>query len=578
MATTFNRYYEDELSKLKELAVEFSQANPALAPMLSGASADPDVERLLEGVAFLTGLTRQKLDDEFPEFVQELANLLFPHYLRPIPACTLVSFVPKGLLAETVLIPAGTKVDSVPVDGTPCRFRTCTDLDVHPLNLVSTRLVNSAGSAPRLVLQFELQGIELPQWPATHIRLFLGSGYAEASKMLLLMTNHVRSMSIAAQGGQAFELGPKSIRLSGFDSELLPYPGHAYQGYRSLQEFFVQPEKFLFVDIEGLARWTERGKSAVFELTLVLDSPPDWMPEIRPDTFMLNITPMINLFEHAADPISHEHRATEYRLIPEATNREHYQIYSVDQVIGYQQGVARERVYSPFGVLQQNTDSDNLSYRTTLRSATIGRGSDVFLSVTYPPGQLPLPETLSVQITCTNRFLPESLKLGDLSKPTSTSPDRITFRNIRRMTAPLNPPSGEALLWRLISHVSLNFLSIANAVNLRALLGLYVFSDRQEQGQETANRRRIESIQDVTSTRETRLIGRGSILRGQQVRIKCRLDSFASIGDMYLFGCVLDRFIADYAGVNSYTRVELEDAFTGVLFKWPPRLGQQPLL
>ena len=146
------------------------------------------------------------------------------------------------------------------------------------------------------------------------------------------------------------------------------------------------------------------------------------------------------------------------------------------------------------------------------------------------------------------------------------------------MTAPLNPPSGEALLWRLISHVSLNFLSIANAVNLRALLGLYVFSDRQEQGQETANRRRIESIQDVTSTRETRLIGRGSILRGQQVRIKCRLDSFASIGDMYLFGCVLDRFIADYAGVNSYTRVELEDAFTGVLFKWPPRLGQQPLL
>ena len=82
----------------------------------------------------------------------------------------------------------------------------------------------------------------------------------------------------------------------------------------------------------------------------------------------------------------------------------------------------------------------------------------------------------------------------------------------------------------------------------------------------------------MSVARETRLIGRGSILRGQQVRIKCRLDSFASIGDMYLFGCVLDRFIADYAGVNSYTRVELEDAFTGVLFKWPPRLGQQPLL
>jgi len=146
------------------------------------------------------------------------------------------------------------------------------------------------------------------------------------------------------------------------------------------------------------------------------------------------------------------------------------------------------------------------------------------------------------------------------------------------MTAPLNPPSGEALLWRLISHVSLNFLSIASAENLRELLNLYVFSERQEQGAETANRRRIEGIQEVVAAPETRLVGRGSLLRGQQIRIKCRLDFFAGIGDMYLFGCVLDRFIGDYAGINSYTRVELEDAFTGAVFKWPPRLGQQPLL
>jgi type VI secretion system protein ImpG len=574
----FNRYYEDELNKLKELAVEFSQANPALAPMLSGASADPDVERLLEGVAFLTGLTRQKLDDEFPEFVQELANLLFPHYLRPIPACTLVSFAPKGLLAETVRIPAGTKIDSVPVDGTPCRFRTCTDLDVHPLSLSSAQLVTTAGSAARIALRFELQAIDVSQFTATSIRLFLGGGYAEASKLLLLLSQHVKSLNISGMDGAACELGPRSIRLSGFDGELLPYPGHAFQGYRCLQEFFVQPEKFLFVDIENLERWTDRGKSNTFEVTLLLDQLPEWMPEIRAEAFQLNITPAINLFEHAADPISNEHKATEYRLLPEGANREHYQIYSVDQVVGYQQGVARERVYSPFGMFTPDGGDVSLNYRTVRRAATVGRGSDIYLSVTYPAGQLPVAETLSVQVTCTNRMLSESLKLGDLCRPTDTSPDRMTFRNIRRMTPPLNPPSGEALLWRMISHVSLNFLSIANAMNLKALLGLYVFSERQEQGAEVANRRRIESIQDVTATRETRLVGRGSILRGQRVRIKCRLDYFASIGDMYLFGCVLDRFIADYASINSYTRVELEDAFTGALFKWPPRLGQQPLL
>ena len=573
----FNRYYQDELNKLKDLAAEFSQANPALAPMLSGSSADPDAERILEGVAFLTGLTRQKLDDEFPEFVQELAHLLFPHYLRPIPSCTLVSFSPKGLLSESLTIPSGTMLDSVPVDGTPCRFRTSAPLDVQPMTLDSALLVGGSGVAPKIVLRFGLQGLDISQWANPAVRLFLGSGYPDASKLLLLLLNHVKTVSVCAPGDKEFRLG-LPIRHAGFDSELLPYPGNAFDGYRNLQEFFVLPEKFLFVDIQGLGEWSRSARGATFDLTLVLDRLPDWMPEIRTDSFLLNVVPAVNLFEHAADPINHDHRASEYRVSPEASNRQHYQIYSVDKVTGYQQGVAKERSYIPFGMLRHSGEQAALSFRTTLRAATVGRGSEVYLSVAYPPSEQPLLETLSVQVTCTNRQLPESLKLGDLNRPTSSSPDRMSFRNIRAVTAPVNPPSGEALLWRLISHVSLNFLSIASAENLKAMLSLYVFSERQEQGQEVANRRRIDSIQEVTVTPEVRLIGRGSVLRGQKIHIKCRLDFFAGVGDMYLFGCILDRFVGDYAGINSFTRVELEDAFTGAVFKWPPRLGQQPLL
>lgn len=574
----FNRYYEDELNKLKSLAVEFAQTNPGLAPMLSGPSADPDVERLLEGVAFLTGLTRQKLDDEFPEFVQELANLLFPHYLRPIPASTLVEFAPRVPLAEAVHIPAGTELASVPVDGTRCHFRTCHDLEVAPISLADVNLLTPAGAAPMLVMDFELQGIDLAAWQGDRIRLFLGNGYTEATKLLLLLTNHVTSVRVAGSGGERFELGAHGLRASGFDVELLPCPSHAFPGFRCVQEFFVQPEKFLFIDIQGFRRWTNRGGGSRFMVFLSLDQIPEWMPEVRSDSFMFNVVPAINLFPHAADPIAHEHRATEYRVLPEAQNRQHYQVYSIDQVVGYQQGVAEQRTYLPFGMFRHDGRGAKLSYRSTLRAATIGRGSEVFLSVAYPPGEIPQPETLSVKITCTNRSLPESLKLGDLSQPTASSPDRMSFRNIRAITPALNPPTGEALLWRLISHASLNFLSVANADNLRSLLSVYIFSERQERGQEIANRRRIDGIQEVSAAPETRLMGRGSLLRGQRVRIKCRPDHFSGIGDMYLFGCVLNHFLADYASINSYTRVELEDVFSGAVFKWPPRLGQQPLL
>lgn len=573
----FNRYYEDELNKLKGLAVEFAQNNPALAPMLSGSSADPDVERLLEGVAFLTGLTRQKLDDEFPEFVQELANLLFPHYLRPVPAATMVSFAPKAALGETARVAAGTELASLPVDGTVCRFATTVDLDIEPLVLADANLLSHAGVAPMLVLEFEMTGVDLAQWNADRVRLFLGSGYSEAAKLLLLLTNHVTQVRLAGDDGARFDLGTGGLRTAGFEQPMLPYPSNAFGGYRNIQEFFVQPEKFLFIDLVGLQKWTAR-RGDRFSVYITLDQLPPWAPEIRADSFLLNVAPAINLFPHAADPINHEHRVTEYRVTPEGRTRQHYQIYSVDQVVGYQQGVSRERVYVPFGLYRHDRRGDRLSYRTTVRSATVGQGNELYLSVNYPAGEAPLPETLSLRLTCTNGMLAESLKLGDISQPTSSSPDRMHFRNIRTVSPALNPPTGEALLWRLISHVSLNFLSVANAANLQSLLNLYVFPERQEQGQEAANRRRIEGIQEVSATPETRLVGRGSVLRGQLVRIKCRQDFFAGIGDMYLFGCVIERFIADYAGINSYTRVEMEDAFSGAIFKWPARLGQQPLL
>lgn len=573
-----NRYYEEELNKLKGLAVEFAQNNPALAPMLSGASADPDVERLLEGVAFLTGLTRQKLNDEFPEFVQELANLLFPHYLRQVPASTLVGFSPKSPLGEVVRLPAGIELASVPVDGTSCRFRTTCDLDVQPLRVVDVNVLSTVGVAPVLVMDFELDGLLLSQWESNSLRLFLGGGYAEASKLLLLLTRHVTHVQLSSDGGERLELDARSIRASGFDHRLLPYPSNAFDGYRVLQEYFSQPEKFLFFDIEGLERWANRGRGAAFSVFFTLDEMPAWLPEIRPESFRLNVVPAINLFEYTADPINLDHRASEYRVTPEGQSRAHYQVYSVDQVVGYQQGNASERTYLPFGLYRHDGRSGKLSYRTVLREATVGRGNEVFLSVNYRPGDTPVPETLSIRISCTNGSLPESLKLGDIGQPTSTSPERIHFQNIRPVTPAQEPPIGEALLWRLVSHVSLNYLSITQTANLQALLALYVQPGRQDQGVGAANRRRIDGILDVSAVPETRLVGRGSVLRGQFVRIRCRQDHYADIGDMYLFGCVLERFLADYASVNAYTRVELEDALSGTVFKWPPRLGQQTLL
>lgn len=191
--------------------------------------------------------------------------------------------------------------------------------------------------------------------------------------------------------------------------------------------------------------------------------------------------------------------------------------------------------------------------------------------MTYPPEDRLLPETLSIALTCTNHHLPLGLKIGDISQPTATSPDRMAFRNIRPLTAPLDPPLGESLLWRLIAHVSLNFLSLADAGNPRALLGIYIFSERNEESRDAANRRRIDGIAAVEVRPATRLVGRNSLMRGQQIVLKRRPDHYAGALDMYLFGSVVERFLADYAPINLFTRLEMVDLSSGESFQWPPR-------
>jgi len=111
-----NKYYNAELARLRAHSLEFAAANPAVAPMLGSSSTDPDIELLLQGVAFLNGLTRQKLDSEFPEVAQELASIFAPQILRPMPAATMMLFTPKALLAESVAIAEGTEVASIPVE------------------------------------------------------------------------------------------------------------------------------------------------------------------------------------------------------------------------------------------------------------------------------------------------------------------------------------------------------------------------------------------------------------------------------------------------------------------------------
>lgn len=575
-----NMFYEQELKRLRSLSREFSAAHPAIAPMLGQESADPDVERLLEGVAFLTGILHQRLNDQYPEFIQEIARVLFSQFLRPFPSSTILSFAPRGKISESITVPRGTRVASIPVDGTTCFFETCQETSVHPMTLTQVRAEQNEGRPASIHLTYTLTGMTLAQFGATSLRFFLGGSYGEGANHFHLLTRWLDRIELSSPGSPPTILSPDNLKTPAFDDSaaLFPYSPGSFSSYRLFQEFFVQPSKFLFVELQGLSRWTDRGAGNTFTISFHLTKSPSRPLAPAPRHFVLGATPAINLYETDAEPIQVTHRQNDYPVRPSGVTRGHFDLFSIKTVTGTQTGTGRSFEYRPFQeILGQPKTPDTRAYRVVLRPSPVERRTETYLGLLYGTEETLAQETLSLRILATNRFLPESLKPGEITRTTDNSPERLSFTNLTAPTPYIPPPLGDDLSWRVLSQLGLNFLSLADAASLRSLLSLYLFPMERNKTLEDTNKKRIESIREVSVKRITRMI-RGIMLRGSLIRIRLSGDGFADISDMVLFGSVMNEFMAVYSTINSFTKLEIEDLLTGEILTWPERLGTQTLI
>jgi type VI secretion system protein ImpG len=567
------RYFNSELSRLKELAAEFAAANPALAPLLNGPLADPDVERFLDAVVYQNCLLDRKLGVDFPELIQKLANLILPHFLRPVPATTIVAFTPVPSRGQSVTVPAGTQLASTPVDGTSCRFTTTCDLDVHPVELVDVVSIQTSVRAAEIRLMFTVHGRDLSQWRPESLRFFLADDRAVATELYILLSRYTTGIVVeAGDGGASVTLPPGHLKPAGIEENeaLIPYPPHAFPGYRLLQEYFNAPEKFLFFELTGLERWEHRGDGCQFTIRFQLDGLPSGLPRIGRGSFVLHAVPVINIFSHAADPVHIDHRASRYLVSPSGPNSSKHQIVSVDRVTGFSRETGLERSYAAFELFS----SDRLEtpvYNTWLEKSPVRTGYEIFLNVAFPEGNhFPDAETLSIALTCTNGTLPDSLRIGDICRPISGLPEGVSFSNITPVNPGVPPPVGPELLWRLTCHLYLNQMSLASAENLQTLLKLYVFQENTSGTPVTANLKRIAGIEEISVAPGECLVS-GVAMRGSEILLKVRQDCFAGAGDLYLFGCVLDRFLAGYASLNYFTRLTMKELLRGERTLWPMR-------
>ncbi|WP_295473415.1 type VI secretion system baseplate subunit TssF [uncultured Pseudomonas sp.] len=594
---TFNDYYLSELSALRQLGQRFAERNPGLAPWLGQPGQDPDVERLLEGFAFLTGRLRQKLDDDLPELTHSLVQLLWPNYLRPLPAFSILQFEPLEQPEAGRLVVRGSPIESRPVDGVRCGFRTCYDTEVHPLALTELSLSADAQGA-LLTLRLHVTGEgHLGQLSLQRLRLHLAGERPVSQTLYLSLLRHLQDVVLLPLGGDGqalcdesghpvtLKLPADSVQPVGFAEHeaLVPYPLNTFRGYRILQEYFAFQDKFLFVELQGLdalqslpQRLLQQGRG--FELRLAMGNPALCQLQPGAANVRLYCTPIVNLFRHDALPLRIDGRRDDYLLMACADGAQSRAVYSVDSVVGWRSGGLGYRNYVPFESFEHDPSFEMTGrqpyYSVRQRPSPVHGGLETWLSFTGDSPQV--GETLSVELTCTNHDLPRRLQVGEIDQPCENGPAFVRFRNIVPATRSYPPPLGRDFLWRLISNMSLNYLSLTNVEALKVILQTYDLPRHYDPHAERLSNHLIGGLQAVQHLGVDRL-HQGLPVRGLRTLLRIDPRHFSGAGDLFLFASVLNEFFALYASLNSFHELQVITT-QGENHRWKPRMGQQPLL
>ena len=593
----FNRYFQSELSALRQQGRRFAERNPALAPFLAEAGQDPDVERLLEGFAFLTGRLRQKLEDELPELTHSLMHLLWPNYMRPLPAFGILQFDPLKRAGSSVRVVRDTAVESAPIQGERCRFRTCYATDVMPLQL-SSLAYKYQGEGAWLDLQLSMSAAgSFNELTFAALRLHLAGDHYVSQGLYLSLLRHLDGIQLLLLGHDGLPLNdaddhPVALRLSasqvqpvGFAEEqaLIPYPQNTFRGYRHLQEYFAFPEKYLFVDVTGLEvlhglsdELLKQVHGMVMRFELRTQGGETQCPTL--DNVKLYCTPIVNLFKQDAIPIRLDGKQDEYLLVPGEYSSGNASVFSVDRVTGWRPGGLGYQTYVPFESFEHDDDSASLaarpSYSIRQRSSVRHAGLDTWMGFgrRREQGQ----ETLSIELTCTNGDLPRQLRPGEINQPGEQTPEALTFRNITTPTASFAPPLDQDFLWKLISNMSLNYLSLTDIGALKSILETYDLPRYHDRQALKVSQKKLGALRSIHHEGVDRL-HRGLPVRGVLVELTVDPQGFVGQGDLFVFASVLNQFFALYASLNSYHELRVTTT-QGDVYLWSSQMGQQPLL
>ncbi len=618
------RHYNGELQHLREMGAEFAREFPKIAARLGMEGmevVDPYVERLVESAAFLAARVQLKIEAEFPRFTQRLLEIVYPQFLAPTPAMAIARFIPDlndPNLADGIPVPRGTSLRSLlgKGDTTACEFRTGHALKLYPIEITQAQYFSYAPDLPLAGLRdarrikggirIKLRcgaGLKFNQLKLDSLPIYF-AGQDDVAFQLheLCLGACIGVLGVDTKRPAAWHhlLGPETVKPLGYeDSEaLLPVTLRGFQGYRLLQEFHAFPQRFLFMELTGLQSILRRCPEDELELVVLFSRGSTGLESVVDAAqFAMFCAPAINLFTKRTDRIHITPGVHDYHVVVDRTRPMDFEVHELQSVAGFGDGIQGERRFLPFYSAYQGSKAEHSAYysvqreprllsdnqkRKGARSSYVG--SEMFISL-VDAQEAPYAETLkqlSLTALCTNRDLPLHMPVG-MPKTDFTLDTMLPVSGVKCIRGPSRPysTSREGVnAWRFVSHLSLNYLSLldqsdqAGAGAMRELLSLY------SSGADSAVTRQIDGLRSLkVKPLVRRLPMPGPITFGRGLEVQLEVDELAfQGGSVFLFGSVMERFIARYVSMNAFTETVLRGLTRGEIMRWQPRVGGRPVL
>ncbi|EKW1657233.1 type VI secretion system baseplate subunit TssF [Citrobacter freundii] len=605
------RYYREELDYLRQLGKLLAQEKPHLARFLAEKEGDPDVERLMEASAFLSGRQRQKLEDAFPEFTHALINMLWPNYLRPVPAMTVIEYQPKAELQAPVQVLRNELIktrtgggasspfaqgalsddDENSINPDPvCHFTIGRDTWLQPLCVQDVRNTSTLKEGIIEVDFFTKGNVSPGLLDLNKLTFWLGNEDDYTRYQLYLWFSERLMDAELVAGDRQLPLPDLWLEAAGFEREdsLLPWPKNVHNGYRTLQEYFCYPESFFFFHLRAVALLPEDFPVSAFTLRLHFNQPLPVDIKLRKDSLRTYCTPAVNLFPHHAEPVNPDGSMSQYPLRASQQHPESCDIFRVRSVSSkIRESVQGKqfRLWPEFEgfhhQIEYSRQREVIYWHHRTKTSLFHQGLEHTIAFVYADGSLPEPsrlngEVFTASLVCTNRMLPVSLHSGDICEAVSKNPAVASFSNVTRPTRPLYPVTDGDMHWSLISCMNLNYLSLLDREALIQVMRTFDLPGIHHPQLARLSGQKLDAIEKL-DTRPVDRLFKGVPIRGLATTLWINPAPFICEGEIYLLGTVLSHFFALYASINSFHCLKIINTDSQEAWEWQ-HTGQHALM